>query len=271
MVKKSNELTQANFSEFELSAYRVFLMIIAKMQQHNVFTGDLITVPLANRECRLTAAEYAQEFNVDVSNAYQILKLAVDKLFKTEFKMIRYTDKNVKYLSKINVCSKADYFVSQGHIDIKFTEDIMPHLSEVSQQFTIYQLADIAGFKSIYTTRLYEMLMQFKTTGQLSISLDKLRFSLGCVDVFLQYGHLKSKVINHAVKEINSKFDMKLTFTEVKIGKAVSGIDFMFLAVTHDQLYDVVKQKYRTKVGKHKRISQRPFKQTQQQLDIGEN
>lgn len=253
IVKKSNDVTQANFSDFNLSVYRVFLTIVAKMQRHNAFTGDLITIPMAQRECRLTASEYAKEFKVNVNNAYEILKLATDKLLNTQFKIIKLNSKNKKYISKINICSKADYMISEGYIDIQFTDTIMPHLAELESNFTMYHLADIAGFGSIYTTRLYELLMQYKTTGVLKISVERLRFALGCIDILKRHSDFKRKTFEHAVKEINSKFTIRLCFTEVKTCRFITEVHFSFLAVSNDHVYDVVKEKIRTQVGKYKK------------------
>ena len=208
---------------------------------------------MAQRECRLTASEYAKEFKIDASNAYEILKTSVDKLMKTDFKIIEYNLKKHKRIIKINVCEKAEYLEHDGYIDVLFTQSIMPHLAELDGNFTMYHLSDIAGFNSIYTTRLYEMLMQFKTTGLLKISIEKLRFELGCVDVFKLYGHFKAKVIAHAVNEINSKWQMSLSFKEFKTGRKVTEIHFTFLAVAQNKVYDVVKEKMRTQVGKHKK------------------
>ena len=47
---------------------------------------------------------------------------------------------------------------------------------------------------------------------------------------------------------------MRLSFTEIKTGRKVTEIHFHFLAVSCDRVYDVVKQKMRTQVGKHKKI-----------------
>jgi len=254
IVKKSNDLVQANFSDFELSVYRVFQTIVTKMQRHNAFAGDLLTVAMAQRECRLTALEYAKEFNIDVSHAYEILKISVDKLMKTSFKIIEYNLKKNKIVIKINVCEKAIYHENAGYIDVLFTQSIMPHLAELKSNFTMYYLSDIAGFNSIYTTRLYEMLMQFKTTGLLKISVEKLRFAFGCVDTFKRHSDFKRYTFEHAVKEINSKFAMKLSFTEIKTGRFITEIHFCFLAVSHDRVYDVVKEKMRTQVGRYKKV-----------------
>ena len=54
---------------------------------------------------------------------------------------------------RINVCSTAEYKKNEGRILIKFTDDIMPYLSQVKKKFVLYNIKEIANFGSLYTTR----------------------------------------------------------------------------------------------------------------------
>jgi plasmid replication initiation protein len=246
-VVKSHELTQANFSEFSLSTYRVFENIIAKLQHYDC-NKNLIHVSLAQRECSLSATEYAKEFGIEKNNVYALLKAAVDQLMKTS-----YSIKIGKDILKINVCSQAYYHTENGSIDIRFTEEIMPHIAGLAQRFTMYKLNDIAGLDSIYSTRLYELLMQWKTQGELKISIKDLRFALGCVNKFKLYGLFKQYAFGHAVKEINNKFDINLSFKEIKTGRAITDIIFKFKAIHVQEFYDIFLQRKRNKVTSYKK------------------
>ena len=92
---------------------------------------------------------------------------------------------------------QAYYRAESGNIDIRFTEEIMPHIAGLANKFTMYKLNDIAGLNSIYSTRLFELLMQWKTKGELNISVKDLRFSLGCADKFKLYGLFKPVSYTH--------------------------------------------------------------------------
>ena len=117
------------------------------------------------REHELTAKEFSINFNVDLKSSYRIIKQAVDKLMKTDIRIDREDKKDIR----INVCSQADYCTNQGKITIRFTEEIMPYLSQVKEKFTLYQLKEISEFKSIYSLRLYELIQEFKDTGYIII------------------------------------------------------------------------------------------------------
>lgn len=254
-VQKSNTLNQANFSDFSLSCYRVLLNLITKIQRHDV-NGELISANQVSRKCSLSVAEYAKEFHLDGNTAYTILKEATDKLMKTSFSI----QKNFG-IRKINVCSQADYRKSQGIIDIRFTEEIMPHLAELTSNFTMYNLNEIAGFDSIYTTRLYELIMQFKITGKIEVTVKDLRFKLGCVDKFKQYYDFKKFTFAHAMAEINQQWTLNIQCEEIKTGKTVTDLIFTFRPTFTRKAYDPVRQKMRTQLT-------RPRRKTKPELEI---
>lgn len=239
-VFKSNELNQSNFADFSLSAYRVFLNLITKIQRYDNGISNGIS-DVANREYALSATEYAEEFHIPRNTAYVILKEVVDKLLKTSFSLPVEAG-----LLKINVCSQALYIKDKGQIKVRFTEEIMPHLAEIKNRFTMYNLCEISGFNSIYTTRFYELLMQYKTTGILVISVAKLRNILGCIQNYKLYNDFKRHGFGHAVNEINSHYDIGITFREVKEGRAVDRLEFTFKKALKNQVYDPVLDKMRT-------------------------
>jgi plasmid replication initiation protein len=246
-VQKSNEINQANFSDFSLSCYRVLLNLISQIQRHDA-EGNQLSLPVVSRMCSLSASAYAEEFPSVANRAYEILKEATDKLMKTSFSI--KTDKGVL---KINVCAQAHYIENEGRIDIEFTPNIMPHLAELGEKFTMYNLNEIAGFGSIYTTRLYELLMQFKTTGELRISVTDLRFKLGCVDILTRYNNFKQKAINHAVDEINSQWTLDVKYEEIKTGKTVTDLIFTFKPTFTRKAYDPVRKRMRTQLTRPRR------------------
>jgi plasmid replication initiation protein len=97
---------------------------------------------------------------------------------KTDIKVEKEDDSG---FCRINVCSKAEYSKNQGHIIVKFTDDIMPYLAQVKKKFVLYNLKEVANFGSLYTTRLYELIQEFKETGWLIKSVEQLRdiFAIG--------------------------------------------------------------------------------------------
>jgi plasmid replication initiation protein len=247
-VYKSNELNESNFNDYNLSIYRVFLTVLSKLQRHDS-NGDPLPLELISRECTLSAKEYEKLFPSVGNRAYEILQQAAKKLMKTSI-TLPYDAKNI---IEINACSSAVYKKSDGLINIRFTEEIMPHLKVLEGKFTMYNLSEIAGFGSIYTTRLYELLMQFKITGKLEISIPNLREKLACTKIFERYNNFKQRAIQHAVDEINSQWTLDLTYQEIKNGRTVTDLVFTFKPTFSRKAYDPVTKKLRTQLTRPRR------------------
>ncbi|CDW83310.1 replication initiator protein [Stylonychia lemnae] len=131
---------------------------------------------------------------------------------------------------QINVCERAVYNEKEGTIDILFTGSIMEYLKQRTKNFTLYNLKEVADLTSIYAVRIYELMQQFSsTTGMLIHSIEKWREILGVQPTqYKLYGHLKDKVFNQALEEINLKTGYNLVMTEIKEGRKVVRVQFDF-------------------------------------------
>ena len=233
---KSKKLNNANFGNFTHNDYQVFLHLVSKIGGVDEF-GKYLQPEQLQREHVLTSKEFSEVFNTDLSNSYKFLNKACKKLMKTS---IIIEKPHLSETWEINVCSTAKYNANQGNITIKFTDDIMPYLAQVREKFVLYNLKEIANFGSLYTTRLYELLQEFKETGWMLKSVEQLREVFAVGNKFKLYGHFKAKILNHACQEINDNYDMGLSFDELKEGRKVTAIRFSFKPIKVTQ---VVNQK----------------------------
>ena len=85
---------------------------------------------------------------------------------------------------------------------------------------------------SIYSVRLYELLVQWVTAKNTPLfELDKFRDQLGVEDhEYKRMGNFKLRVLDLAVKEINEKSDIKVSYSQVKKGRTITGFKFKVLA-----------------------------------------
>ncbi len=244
---KSKKLNNANFGNFTNSDYQVFLHLVSKIGGVDEF-GKYLQPEQLQREHILTAKEFSELFNTDIDNSYRFLQKAVDKLMKTDIKVERI---ELKEVWRINVCSMAKYNKGGGYITVKFTDDVMPYLAQVKKKFVLYNLKEIANFGSLYTTRLYELLQEFKETGWMLKSVDQLREAFAVGNSFKLYGDFKAKILNHACQEINDNYDMDLRFEEEKEGRRVVAVKFFFKKTF---VHEVTNRK----TGKTKNVYQKP-------------
>lgn len=142
---------------------------------------------------------------------------------------------------QINVCSKVEYQHKEGSILVKLTDDILPYLAQVKKKFVLYNLKEVANFGSLYSTRLYELIQEFKDTGWLVKSVAQLREVFAVGKKFTKYNDFKNRTFAHAVNEINAQYPtMKLRFEEIKEGRKVVSIDFRFTPSTIIEQYNPV-------------------------------
>ena len=224
-IYKSKKLNSANFGDFNHSDYQIFLQLISKIGGVDE-KGKYLQPDKLQREYVLTAKEYAKSFNTDLSFGYKQIKKACKKLMKTSVIVEKIEDNEIW---EINVCSTAKYNKSEGKIAIQFTDTIMPYLAQVKEKFLLYNIKEIANFDSIYTTRLYELLQEYKTTGWMEKSIDDLRKIFAAENKFKLYADFKRRTFGHGCKEINRNYPhMDIEFEEKKESRKVVAIKFIF-------------------------------------------
>jgi plasmid replication initiation protein len=233
---KNQKLNNANFGNFTHSDYQVFLHLVSKIGGVTS-VGKYLQPEQLQREHTLTAREFSEVFNTDIHNSYRLLNKACRKLMKTDLTLARNESTE---LWQINVCSMAKYNKKEGCITIEFTDRIMPYLSQVKKKFVLYNLKEISNFNSIYTTRLYELIQEFKDTGYLIKSVDQFREIFAVENRFKLYGDFKKRTFDHACKEINLNHAMNLRYEEIKKGRKVIAIKFIF---NKTKIYKVTNQK----------------------------
>ena len=245
---KNKKLNTANFGDFTHGDYQVFLHLVSKIGGVDEF-GKYLQPENLQREHVLTANEFKEVFDTDLSNCYRFLNKACKKLMKTSITLEKI---ELNEVWEINICSTAKYNKKEGRITVKFTDDIMPYLAQVRKRFILYNLKEIANFGSLYTTRLYELIQEFQETGWMLKSIDQLRkiFAIGD-DKFKLYGNFKAKILTHACQEINDNYDMNLRFKELKEGRKVVAVKFFFKQT-------IVTQVTNQKTGKTTNIYSKP-------------
>jgi plasmid replication initiation protein len=224
-VYKSKKLNQAGLGNLNLSDYQIFLQLISQIRNVDA-VGNHLAVDQLQRTYTLTAKDYANQFNVDIKNAYVMLKKSVNKLMKTD---ITIPPDLLNVEVQINICSMAKYHNNDGYIEIKFTDDIMPHLVKVKSKYLLYNLKEIANFGSLYTTRLYELIQEFKTTGYIIRTIESLRKLFETGLKYKEYKNFKAKCLTHAINEINTQYPtINLSINEIRTNRAVTSIELIF-------------------------------------------
>jgi plasmid replication initiation protein len=262
-VYKNKKLNSANFGTYNLNDYQVFLQLISMIGGVDE-AGKYLQPQELQREYTLTAKEFSQQFGVELDGAYTTLKRVAKKLTETS---ITLEKPELFETWHIALCAEAKYNHKQGSLTIEFTPNIMPYLAQVKQKFILYNLKEIANFGSLYSTRLYELIQEFKDTGYIIKSVAQLRETFAVGKKFKLYNDFKRFTFAHAVEEINSQYEMNLRFEELKEGRKVVGIRFEFTPSRTSQGYNPATKQLVNTIVKPKRKIKRTDDQTPQPVN----
>jgi plasmid replication initiation protein len=219
-VYKSNALVEASY---RLSVYeqRVILACIAQVRRDQPLTDQqLYTV---------SAQQIAEMTDTSLGTAYQNLKAASERLF--ERRVTLHEAPNGKGKSRIRLTrwvQTIDYQEDQGAIALRFGTDMVPYLSQLTEQFTRYALNDVAKMTSAHAIRLYEFLVQWRGAGEREVTLEWFRNALQLEGHYPAIKDLKRRVIEPAVEQINEHSPLWVKWSQRKTGRKVSHLTFTF-------------------------------------------
>lgn len=217
LVTKDNALIQASYT-LTVMEQRLILLAIANARRK-------LETTTSDTEITITVDEYLTFFN-DNENYHSIhekLKDACKRLFERSF---TYISRDSKKITKSRWVSQISYKDSQAEISIKFAPALIPLISKLEGNFTSYALNNTINFKSIYSFRLYEMVMQFKSSGFFRISIDDFRERVRLIDKYKTFFEIKTKVLEKSINEINTNTDIRIICEYEKFKNAFKFLNF---------------------------------------------
>lgn len=221
LVVKTNRLNQA-FQMLSLAEFHIVQLAI--VDARNTGTGLTTDMPL-----KIDALRYADVFGTTRQNAYIRMKEAEETLFNRRFS---FFDEDGK-LVKSRWISQVKYLDNEGAIEVVFTPAVVQGISRINgvkEFFTQYLLTQTSQLKSVYSTRLYELLIQWRSTGKTPIvNLQDFRAQLGIDEnQYKLMSDFKKRVLDLAVTDINEQTDIKVSYQQHKNGRLISGFSFSF-------------------------------------------
>ena len=219
-VYKANALVEASY-RLSLYEQRIVLACIAQVRRDESLTDQqLYTV---------SAQQIAEMTGTKLGTAYQNLKAASERLF--ERRVTLHEPPNGKSGGKVRLTrwvQEVVYQEDQGTVSLRFSQPMVPYLSQLSAQFTRYALADVAKMTSAHAIRLYELLCQWRDAGKREVELTWFREALQLEDRYGNIRDLKRRVIEPAVEQINEHSPMWVKWSQRKTGRRVSHLVFTF-------------------------------------------
>jgi|JI9StandDraft_2_1071091.scaffolds.fasta_scaffold19747_2 plasmid replication initiation protein len=215
VVYKSNWLVEAAYKT-TLNEQRLILAMIAKVDPKKELPKTFT----------LSVEEFLTCFpSIGEKNAARELKKAAESLWD---RTIIVKDPKRKHWFRW-IQERAEY--KDGTVEIMFSNQIVPYLTNLRENFTRYQLSKVSHLKSNYSIRLFELLRQFEFKKERIVSLEELRIMLQIENKYQEFRDLNKWVLKPAINELNKKTQYSIMIHPLKKLRRVTHIQFYFSTV----------------------------------------
>lgn len=217
-VNMANELIRAAHG-LTLMEKRLLMLAISKLDSRKP------AIP-QNMIVKVSVTDFIDEFGITAKSTYADVRNATEHLMD---RYIRFYSGNRKKETRMQWVGRATYEETAGTVELAFWHELSPMLFELKNHFTSYKLSRAGGLRSVYAWRLFELLMQFKGTGYLKISIEDFNKTMETPKSYNKdFSLLRKKCIEHAVTEIREKDGLKIKWEPTKTGRKVTALEFYF-------------------------------------------
>lgn len=222
LVVTSNELVEAKYN-FTLWQKRVFVYLVSQIDRNDK----------EFKLQRIQIKDLLNFFNVKSKDDYNAIRRVPENLFNARIQTPYFTTEGFKRWRKTRILSTytepGDIQPGNAYIELKFNDDLRPHLLELNTLFTKYEIKNIIDLRSVYSFRFYELLRSRRYNRDLlTMSVEELKEMLDVETLYPKYANFKQKVIQTAQRELADHCDIGFTFRELKSGRGgrVERIEF---------------------------------------------
>lgn len=214
LIQKSKYNIKENMGKsLSLTEKKILLYIISKIKPTDRELKDQV----------FEIKEFCEVCGIETSGgqSYQHLKENIGKLAdrhiwledESKIVMVRWID-------------KAEIHKRNGTIKIKLDDDLAPYLLSLKDNYTQFSLHNIIRMKSKYGIMLYELLHSYLYKGnEIRFEIETLKELLDCVN-YTDFYNFKKRVIETALKDINTYSELLVSARYIKEHKAVKYIYF---------------------------------------------
>ena len=212
-IRQHNALTNAQYEYSELQLDLLFFLVSKLRKEQKTTVYELNIRDLSALTGKKYNPAYLHKATADMgSRVFEVL-----------------TEKSYEQLWMFQ---RVKYLLGQGIIEIKLTEDILPYLFDLKDNFTSYELASALRLTSKYAKRIYQYCSQWKDKGETKkYDLQDFKKMLGLLDEkgnekIKQIGQLREKVLDVAVKQINEHTELHISYSLEKKVRTFKNIVF---------------------------------------------
>lgn len=222
IVRQSNDFIESAFAqEYSEQEIKTMEFIISQTTKADI---ELYK----RNELKHIVTPVEQFANLIGANPKQIYRDA-DHLCKSLLKKqyhFQWTDEKGKKSFKMgNFFTDITY--SNGIISLSVNPFVLPYFVDINEWFTEFNLRHIVAIGSSYGIKLYKLLKQWQWTAKREFTIEELRRQFGIDETkYNTYSNFKLRVIDIALKHINSHTDISVRYEEIKTSRKITSLFF---------------------------------------------
>lgn len=119
-----------------------------------------------------------------------------------------------------------------GVISAKLNPELKPYFLQLRREFSMRSLPEFRSLSSIYSQQIYRFLCSIRALDDTDVDIERLHFTTTAPESLkADFRKFRTRVLEPAEKEINSKTNLKFHWEPIRRGRKVVAIRFIFDAV----------------------------------------
>ncbi|NDE63937.1 MAG: RepB family plasmid replication initiator protein [Chlamydiae bacterium] len=220
IVVQSNRLIEAHY-RLGLQEKRLILWLIKEIGRNDT---DF-------KKYELKISDFAEMMGLCPDTQYKEMKRVTKALIT---RPIEVENPETKATMQMAWLCFAHWEPKKGMCHLEFHPKLKPYLLGLKGHFTEIGFSEFLGLKSIYSVRMFEILIQYESIGKRTISIENLRSWCGLSpDEYPFYADVKRRIIDRAKMEINTKTGYEIDYREIKESRKVIELEWTIKKKTH--------------------------------------
>jgi len=233
-VRQSNHLIESPYSqEFSVHEIKIFEFAISKIKLDDMNLFKLRN----NKEFHYSNSELAKILNTKANVVSMEIEKTAARIMKKTIHLRKVMEDGSIEFEMINIMPFARY--KNGIFTFEINYKMIPYLIELNGNFTEFNLDNLLIMDSAYSIKLYKLLFQYKNIKYRLFTVNELKNQFGISNKYPQFADFKRRVLDPSVLQINTNSNIKVEYTEIKLGRKVDKLEFIISLKQQKQITEV--------------------------------
>jgi len=222
-IRQANKFVERIQPKWSSITQRFFLYCIAKINK-NKEHFEKLEINIADLPIILGYEENTKLKGNELRDIYE-------QLHKNS--SVQIIDEKSKRYRAVYLFQEIDFNTEQGKIIILFSDAMREQILQLrvkKMPFTDIKYKEVVGMNGSYSSRLIELLHQYRIIGKRTFLIEELRKFLSVPESsYKLFKDFKKRVIEQAVKEINDneKSSITVEYNTFRVGRSIGKIEFI--------------------------------------------